>query len=185
MSHEQDVSLDDLDFAILSQLQEDGRRPFSEIARNLDVAVNTVRNRIARMVENGTLNFVGRVNPLHAGFHAYASIFVRVEPSRLVEEVAQQLAEFPEVSFVCMAAGDFDLWMDVMCRDNQHLTELLTERLQKIPGVVATKTVFILKVFKYGQPDLNTLRQEKIADTPEVDALVDGNLQEEDQLPYR
>jgi len=183
MSHEQDVALDDLDFAILSQLRENGRKPFSEIARNLDVAVNTVRNRVARMVENGTLNFVGRVNPLHAGFHAYASIFVRVEPSNLVEEVAQKLADFPEVSFVCMAAGDFDLWMDVMCRDNQHLTELLTNRLQKIPGVVTTKTVFILKVFKYGQPDLKTLRQEKGADTSEVDSLVDGHGKE--QLPYR
>jgi len=144
-----------------------------------------VRNRVGKMIEDGALNFVGRVNPLRAGFHAYASIFIAVEPSSLIEDVAAKLTEMPEASFVCMTSGEFDLWMDVMCRDNQHLTELVTNRLQKIPGVNKTKTMFVMKVFKYGQPDLGALRNQ----TPEsmealsVPAASDGI--GADHLPYR
>ena len=183
--HDQRIVLDDLDFAILSQLREDGRKSFSDIARDLKVAVNTVRNRVGKMVEEGTLNFIGRVNPLHAGFHAYASIFVAVEPSSLIEDVAVKLTEMPETSFVCMTTGEFDLWMDVMCRDNQHLTELVTDRIQKIPGVHRTKTLFIMKVFKYSQPDLGALRDQTPEDVEALSAPAPNAKAGSDRLPYR
>ena len=184
MNTQQEILLDELDFAILTQLQKNGRKSFSDIARDLNVAVNTVRNRVARMVENGTLTIIGRVNPLHAGFQAYASIFIAVEPSTRIDEVAHRLSEFPETSFVCMTSGDFDLWIDVMCLDNNHLTELLTHRVQTIPGVVKTKTIFILKVYKYGQPDLGALRhQSQDAETESLSRTFEAV--DAEHLPYR
>jgi len=152
------TSLDELDFAILSQLQEDGRKSFSEIGKELGVAANTIGYRVARLVEAGTLHFYGRVNPLHAGLDAYAEIHISVEPSKRLEAVVQEISEYPEVSFLVMTAGEYELIVEVMCRDNQHLTDLLNQRLRKIPGIQKTKTIVILDVIKFRQPDLKTLR---------------------------
>ncbi len=147
--------LDELDMAILQELTEDGRKSFTDIARNLDVAANTVRNRVNRMVEEGTLTFLIRVNSAHVGLHAYGSIFIDVQPTNLIDAIANEIASYPETSFLAIMAGEHDLWVDVMCRDNEHLMELITERIQKIEGVVNTKTQIILKVHSWGQPAIN------------------------------
>lgn len=151
-------SLDETDFAILAHLQVDGRMPFTDIAKALNITGNTVRNRFMRMVEQGTLNIVGRVNPHHAGFHAYAMIHIAIQPSYLIAEVIEQINDFPEVSFIASISGKYDLSVDVVCRDNQHLTNLVTERLHRLPGVIKTKSYLFLKAHKYGQPNLSALR---------------------------
>lgn len=157
--------LDQLDFAILSQLQEDGRKSFSDIADSLDVSAGTVRNRMAKLIADETLHVVGRANPHRVGFRAPANIHVSVQPPHLIE-TARMIAEFPEVSYVALVAGEFDLEVDVMCRDTEHLTELLTNRLHKLPGVVNTKTNLILRIIKYAQPNLKLLQR-----TPELERV--------------
>jgi len=151
--------LDDLDIAIVSHLIDDGRKPFSDIAKDLDVAVNTVRNRVARMVDNGLLTFLARVKPERVGFQAYANILISVESSSQVESVAAQLVKYPEVSFVSMVMGKYDLLIDVMCYDNLHLRDLLTERIHKIPGVKQTESILMIKVLKWEQPSLLGLKE--------------------------
>jgi len=153
------IDWDDLDISILSHLIDDGRKSFSDIAKDLDVAVNTVRNRVARMVENGMLTFLARVRPEKVGFQAYANILISVEASNQVESVAAQLVKYPEVSFVSMVMGKYDLLIDVMCYDNRHLSNLLTERIQKIPGVKQTESILMIKVLKWEQPDLLGLKE--------------------------
>src|SRR5574341_284232 len=149
------TSLDALDFAILSQLQDDGRRSYTDIARSLGVSVGTVRNRITRMVEDETVRFICRPYAYRLGFHTPANIKVSVRPSSLIEEVAAEIAAFPEVYYLALVAGEYDLDVDVMCRDQQHLSNLIVDRLQKIPGVDGTRTSVILKTYKLSLPDLS------------------------------
>lgn len=151
--------LDQLDIEILAQLHDDGRRSFTEIAENLKVATNTVRNRVNRMIADETLTIVGRLNPNKVGFGAYANIFIAVEPARHIEEVSQQLVALSETSFVAMVFGDFDLMVDIMCIDMNHLNELLTTKIQQIPFVTRTKTITVSKVYKYKQPDPRLLHK--------------------------
>ncbi len=170
--------LDELDIAIMSHLIYDGRKPFSDIAKDLDVAVNTVRNRVARMVDNDLLTFLARVKPERVGFQAYANILIAVESSNQVEKVAAQLVEYPEVSFVSMVMGKYDLLIDVMCYDNLHLRDLLTERIRKIPGVRQTESTMIIKVLKWEQPNLLGLKEywsSKIPSENGADTTGDGN----------
>ena len=155
--------LDKLDIEILAQLHDDGRRSFTEIAENLNVATNTVRNRVNRMVEDETLTIVGRLNPNKVGFGAYASIFIAVEPARYIEQVSQQLVALSETSFVAMVFGDFDLMVDIMCVDMNHLTALLTNKIQQIPYVTRTKTITVSKVYKYKQPDPRLLHEKPVS----------------------
>lgn len=150
-------SLDTLDLALLKTLQADGRRSYTEIAQDLNVSVGTVRNRIKRLIEDKTLFVYGRVEPNRVGFKAYAHLNIAVRPADKIEAVAAQIAAFPEVSFLAMVSGEYDLELNVMCRDNQHLTELMNERLHKIEGVFQTRTTMYLKLYKVAQPDLDLI----------------------------
>lgn len=150
-------ALDDLDFQILSFLQEDGRMSFTVIAEKLDVSVGTIRTRLNKLIDEGTINIIGRVDPSKVGFNCYAHIAVYVRPATLKESVAQKIATLPEVSFLAMTSGDYDLEVDVMCRDNNHLVEFVNT-ISQLEGVDQTKTTIYFKVYKYAQPDLKLLK---------------------------
>jgi Lrp/AsnC family transcriptional regulator, regulator for asnA, asnC and gidA len=151
------TTLDDLDFSILSFLQTDGRMSFTVIAEKLNVSIGTVRARFNRLIEEGTINIIGRVDPDKVGFRSYAHIAVYVRPATLKEQVAKKIAKFREVSFLAMTSGNYDLEVNVMCRDNDHLVDFVNE-LSKIEGVFQTNTTIYFKVYKYAQPDLNLLK---------------------------
>jgi len=151
------IILDELDFAILSNLQQDGRMSFTVIAEKLKVSIGTIRTRFNKLIDDGTINIIGRVNPEKVGFQSYAHIAVYVRPATLKEAVALQIKQFPEVSFLAMTSGDYDLEVDVMCRDNEHLLAFVSQ-LSAIVGVNQTKTTIYFKVYKYAQPDLNLLK---------------------------
>jgi Lrp/AsnC family transcriptional regulator for asnA, asnC and gidA len=138
---------DELDLAILELLRNDGRRPYTEIAQALSVSEGTVRNRVARMVEKGVVQIVGLIDPVRLGYDAPAMIGVNVHNAD-VEEVAQQIARFPEVSYLIMVSGGFDLMVEVICRDREHFTRFLNQKLRKVPGVAQTQSFFILQTFK-------------------------------------
>ena len=150
-------TLDELDFAILSCLQKDGRESFTVIAKQLKVSIGTVRTRFNKLIDDGTINIVGRVNPAQVGFGVYAHIAVFIRPITLNEKVAEAIAKKPEVSFLAMTSGDYDLEIDVMCRDNDHLVQFMND-IAKIEGIHQTKTTMYLKVYKYAQPDLKLLK---------------------------
>lgn len=151
------TTLDDLDFAVLSCLQKDGRMSFTEIAEQLNVSVGTARTRLNRLLEEGIISIVGRVDPDKVGFRAYAHIAIYIRPATLKESVAQEIARKPEVSFLASTSGDYDLEVDVMCQSNNHLVEFVNE-ISTIEGVYQTKTTLYFKVYKYAQPDLNLLK---------------------------
>lgn len=152
-----DTILDELDFSVLNLLQQDGRMSFTVMADKLGVSISTVRTRVTRLLEDKTIQIVGRVNTQKVGFHVYAQIKISVRPAKEIEKVGKQLLKLREVSFLAITSGDFDLEVDVMCRDNNHLMEIVNEKLAKIEGVFQTKTDMYLKVLKYAQPDLNLI----------------------------
>ena len=158
MPEKENYVLDSLDFEILSHLQEDGRMSFTVMAEALKVSVGTIRTRFNKLIEDGTVNIIGRVDPDKVGFNCYAHIAVFVRPATLKDKVAQKICKLPEVSFLAMTSGDYDLEVDVMCRDNNHLVNFV-DGISKIEGVNQTKTTIYFKVYKYAQPDLKLLKK--------------------------
>ena len=152
------TELDDLDFQILSQLQKDGRKSFTDIAGSLKVSVGTIRNRVSWLTKTKTLTVIGRVDPEKIGFNAYAHIFINVRPTNRIIPVAEKIAKLPEVSFLAMISGNFDLEVNVMCRNNEHLVGIMNEKIHTIDGVFETSTNMYFRVFKIAQPDLNLLK---------------------------
>jgi Lrp/AsnC family transcriptional regulator for asnA, asnC and gidA len=151
-----DNALDDIDFAIISFLQNDGRTSFTVIAEKLNVSIGTIRTRFNRLLEDNVITIIGRVDPGKVGFQSYAHVAVYVRPATLKEDVANKIAVMPEVSFLAGTFGDYDLEVDVMCRDNDHLVDFVN-KISVIEGVFQTKTTIYFKVYKYAQPDLGLL----------------------------
>ncbi|MFZ5917782.1 MAG: Lrp/AsnC family transcriptional regulator [Chloroflexota bacterium] len=139
--------MDELDRLILETLQEDGRTPFTEIARQAGVSETTIRSRYRGLVEQGVIRTVGVVDPYAIGLNAPAIVAVSVEPG-MADQVAQAIVKLPEVSYLVMTLGSFDLIVETFCRDLPHLTDVITRQIQAIPGVRATETLVIAKTFK-------------------------------------
>ena len=150
--------LDDLDFLILKELQRDGRVSFTEIADKLGVSISNVRTRVTKLIEEKTIQIVGRVNPQNVGFHAYANISVSVRPAQKIPEVIEFLMKMPEVSFLANTSGEFDIEVDIMTKNNEQLHDLVNQKIAIIEGVFQTKTTLYMNVHKYAQPDLDLVK---------------------------
>lgn len=139
--------LDEVDRRIIARLQYDGRMPFTDIAAQLGISEGSVRRRVKQMREDGVLQIVGIAEPQHLGWNAAQMIGITIQAGQ-VEEVAQQISQFPEVSYLFQATGGFDLFAEVFCRDMEHFVSFLNSTLQQIPGVDRTETFMILKMYK-------------------------------------
>ncbi len=140
-----DVS--DLDKRIIEQLQEDGRRPFTQIAADLGVSEAAVRARATRMIDRGILQVVGVTDPLKLGFQQMAMIGIKVQADRLIE-VAEEIAAFPETDYVVVTAGTYDILVECVAEDNDALLHFLSDKLRKIQGVRETETFVYLRLMK-------------------------------------
>ena len=136
-----------LDLEIIERLQEDGRRPYTRIASELGVSEAAVRARTNRLMERGVLQIVGVADPLKLGYDQMALIGVRCQGDQLLE-AANAIADLPEVIYVVVTAGAFDLLIEAVCRDNEALLQFLAEKLRKVVGVTSTETFVYLRIVK-------------------------------------
>jgi len=145
------IDLDDTDQAIIALLRRDGRMPFRAMARELDIAENTVRARVRRMEESDTMRVVAVTDSEAAGFGMLLAIGVQVE-GRSPEQVARELAAIPQVFSVNVVVGSQDIEILVVARDRSDLSELITDKLGALEGVRRLTPALALDVLK-NQPD--------------------------------
>src|ERR687889_1052793 len=138
--------LDDVSRAIIEQLQQDGRRPYARIATAVGLSEAAVRQRVQRLLDAGVMQIVAVTDPLQVGFSRQAMIGVRAEGD--LTKVADRLAEMPEVDYVVITAGSFDLLVEAVCEDDDALLELISSRIRAIDGVRTTETFVYLKLRK-------------------------------------
>lgn len=139
--------LDRVDEAIVRQLQDDGRRPFREVARSLGVSEATVRARVRRLTDAGALRIVAIADPFRLGLRVLAFVLLKVAPGQR-SNVIDTLTPWPEVTYISSLTGRADVYIQVVCRSHEDLWELLSERLPAIPGIDDTETFMELKMHK-------------------------------------
>jgi Lrp/AsnC family transcriptional regulator for asnA, asnC and gidA len=137
--------LDDVSKAIIEQLQEDGRRPYATIGRAVGLSEAAVRQRVQRLLDAGVMQIVAVTDPLQLGFPRQAMVGVR--SSADLETTADVLAEIAEVDYAVITAGSFDLLVEVVARNDDHLMEVL-KKIRAVPGVTITETFMYLKLRK-------------------------------------
>ena len=137
---------DDVSKKIIEQLQEDGRRAYATIGKAVGLSEAAVRQRVQKLVDTGVMQIVAVTDPMQIGFARQAMIAISV--SGPIEAVAEQLAKIDEVDYVVITAGSFDLMAEVVVADDEHLLDLISERIRAIPGVLRTETFLYLKLVK-------------------------------------
>ncbi len=138
--------LDAVSKRIVELLQDDGRRSFVTIAREVGLSEAAVRQRVQKLIDADVMQIVAVTDPLQVGFSRQAMIGVRVAGD--VARVAEAFCDLPEVSYVVTTAGSFDLLAEVVCEDDDHLLDLLMGRIRRLDGVTSTETFVYLKLNK-------------------------------------
>jgi len=139
--------LDDLDFRIIGQLQDDGRKPSTEIARALGVPRTTVARRIERLVRDKIITIGAFANGPKIGLPVQAMILLEVAPIKY-EAVVEAVVALDEVRWVGILSGPYDLLIEAMVPSNDTLRRLLLQKLAKIEGITRMQTAQVLQVAK-------------------------------------
>ena len=127
-------------------LQEDGRRSYSEIGRIVGLSEAAVRQRVQRLTESGVMQIVAVTDPMQLGFHRQAMVGVKVAGD--ARGVAEAIADIDEVDYVVITVGSFDVLVEAVCEDDDHLLALVNDRIRPIAGVVSTETFIYAKLQK-------------------------------------
>jgi Lrp/AsnC family transcriptional regulator, regulator for asnA, asnC and gidA len=138
---------DDLDAKLIRELQVDGRLPNTDLARRLQVAEATVRNRIQKLVRSKVIQFGAWADPLKIGYQHYAVVEIQVRLPE-VDRAARRLAQLPEIFFLGICTGSYDIIAAGVFRSNEHMHEFLTKRLARVPGIQRTVTASIVRIVK-------------------------------------
>jgi Lrp/AsnC family transcriptional regulator for asnA, asnC and gidA len=138
--------LDGANKRIIEQLQRDGRMSYAGLAKIVGLSEAAVRQRVQRLLDSGVMQIVAVTDPLTLGFARQVMVGLKVEGD--MRSVADALAKLSEVDYVVICAGAYDLLAELVCTDDDHLLELLNDKIRTIPGVTGTETFVYLRLAK-------------------------------------
>ena len=138
--------LDDVSMQIIRELQRDGRRPYTSIAKTVGLSEAAVRQRVQRLLDAGVMQIVAVTDPMRVGFHRQAMVGVRADGD--VREIAAELAASAEIDYVVICSGTYDLLVELTARDDEHLLAVINTQIRSIAGVRATETFVYLRLEK-------------------------------------
>ena len=142
------VSLDDLDREVIRLLREDGRRPYTDIAKRVNVTKVTVAKRVERLLGTGAMLIVAHVHWPVVGFPVDVNIGIKASRGR-VEEVGSRLAALTNVDYAGYTTGDFDILAEAFLRDTDSLFAFLNVDIAAIPGIESAETWHVLHTEKF------------------------------------
>ncbi len=140
------AELDEIDHKILSILMENSDTPYTEIAKRIHVSSGTVHVRMGKLKEMGIVNGANlKVSYKNMGYDICAFLGVYLDKSSLYEEVAAQLEDIPEIVGAHYTTGLYNIFVKIICKDTDHLREVLQDKFQKIRGIQRTETFISLE----------------------------------------
>ncbi|SDW90523.1 DNA-binding transcriptional regulator, Lrp family [Arthrobacter sp. cf158] len=184
------VTLDPVDLALIDLLREDGRATFSDMGNEVSLSGEAIRHRIDRLERGGVIKVVGSVSPEVLGYRTFAGVAINVSTS--AREVAEHLAAFPATDFVVSTAGDFDILVEVVCKDDDELLQVLDE-IRAVHGVQSCQTFLYLSFEKYGYDTsgglgggrrLNMSSQQEALTLDQADMSIIQALREDGRASY-
>jgi Lrp/AsnC family transcriptional regulator, regulator for asnA, asnC and gidA len=140
--------IDEIDRRVIKILQADGRRPNTEIARDLHVSETTIRKRIAQLVSRGLINIVAVPTPRAVGMTLSAIIGISVTLPKL-KEISEELKRQKEVRYVGVSTGRYDIIVEAFFLDQQHFLDFISSKLSSMEGITGLETSMILDVVKF------------------------------------
>lgn len=139
-------NFDKTDLRILEILTQDAKRPYSEVARKVNVSQGTVHVRMNKMENAGVVEKTTlRINYAKLGYDITAFIGIYLEKSALYDQVLAKLKLIPEISSIHYTTGNYSMFVKIHCRDTNHLKEVLHDKMQQVEGIERTETMISLE----------------------------------------
>ncbi len=144
MAH--NLQIDNLDKKILSIISKNARTPFLEIARECDVSGAAIHQRVQRLMKIGVITgseFI--ISPQKVGYSTCAYMGIFLEKASLYQIVVKQLAQIPEIVECHYTTGTYSIFIKIYAKDNNHMKQVINDRLQSIEGISRTETFISLE----------------------------------------
>lgn len=146
----------ELNRKIIALLQQDGRMAYSAIAAQVGVSEGTVRNRVRQLLDDNVITIQAEALPAALGYEFNGLTFVKVASGVHIDEVAKRLSAIPEVYYLIMVMGRFDLSIATYHRSQEDFREFLAEHFYGRTDIAEIENSLVLKVHKMKlQWDLN------------------------------
>ncbi len=140
-------NLDDLDLALIRELESDGRQTNTELAKKIGTSKATARRKLKRLLDEGIIKVVAVSSPLALGYKTVTTMGINVRPGQ-VDSVAEELASYDNVHFVIISTGRYDIIAWMMFQEPESLSDFLRIELGNISGLVSVETMINLKITK-------------------------------------
>jgi Lrp/AsnC family leucine-responsive transcriptional regulator len=144
-------ALDNLDRAILSELQRDSRLSLAELGKAVGLSSSPCWNRVKRLEADGVIEgYTVRLNAERLGLPDTVIVQLTLDShsDEALFAFGRALAEIPEVLDAYLVSGDYDYLIRIAVQDTRDYERLLRERLYKIPGIRHSKSSFVLRCLK-------------------------------------
>lgn len=138
--------IDDLDYKILKILMLDAKIPYTDVAKQLFVSSGTVHVRMRKMESLGIVlgsQMIVDYNKL--GYDVSAFLGIYLQKSSFYQDVIKELMAIPEIVGAHYTTGVYSIFAKVVCKDTDHLRQVLSEKVQAINGIQRTETFISLQ----------------------------------------
>jgi len=139
-------NLDQIDLHILDIITKNARIPFKDVASEVGVSRAAVHQRVNRMIEMEVITGSGyNIDPKKVDYKTCTYVGIFLEKGGFYDGVSEKLMEIPEIVECHYTTGQYAIFVKVYARDNEHLKEILSGKVQKIPGISSTETFISLE----------------------------------------
>ena len=139
-------NIDALDLKILGIISVNARIPFKDVAAVCGVSRAAIHQRVQRLIEAGVITGSGSAGfPKSIGYSTCTYVGIKLERGSMYKRVAAELDKIPEIVECHFTTGPYTMLVKLYSRDNEHLMDLLNNRIQEISGVISTETLISLE----------------------------------------
>lgn len=137
------AELDEIDKAIIRELQVDGRAAYSRLAPLVGLSEAAVRQRVNRLQGRGVIQIVAVTDPSSLGYPFQAMLGIKID--RAVETAAEKISQIGSVDYTVITTGRYDALAEVVCRDPRHLLEV-SDQVRDLDGVIDVEVMTYLRM---------------------------------------
>ena len=142
---EKNYGIDKLDREILEILMKDAKVPYTDIAKRLIVSPGTIHVRMKRMERLGIVRGTTLIlDPTKIGYDMIAFVGIYLIKGSVYKEVINEVDNIPEIVEAHYTTGEYSIFAKVICKNTDHLREVINEKLQPVDGVSRTETIISL-----------------------------------------
>ena len=145
------TKIDSLDTKLVEILQKDARVTNSDLARQVGVSEATVRRRIDKLIEKEVIQIRAVADPFKLGYAVIVLVGLWVEKAHL-RGAEEYLCALPEVRFLGVTMGSYDLFLEAWFRSREEMVRFLTDTLAAVPGIGQSDSFQVIRLSKYTYP---------------------------------